>query len=55
MKLKERMWHRSILTTQRYLSASEQVDHTAPDALEAYMAGAEHRAASRRRRRIKAV
>ncbi len=55
MKLKERMGHRSILTTQRYLSASEQVDHTAPDALEAYVASAGQRAASRRRRQIRAV
>jgi integrase len=55
MKLKERMGHRSILTTQRYLSASEYVDHTAADALEEYIAGAEQRAAARRRRRIKAV
>jgi hypothetical protein len=55
MKLKERMGHRSILTTQRYLSASEHVDHTAPDALEEYIATAQRRAATRRRRRIRAV
>jgi len=55
MTLKERMGHRSIVTTQRYLSASEEVDHSAADALEAYRAGAEQRAVGRRRRRIKAV
>jgi hypothetical protein len=53
--LKERMGHRSIVTTQRYLSASEEVDHSAADALEAYMVDAEQRAIGRRRRRIKAV
>ncbi len=53
--LKERMGHRKLATTERYLSASVELDHTAADALEEYMAGAESRAAARRRRRIKAV
>ena len=55
MKLKERMGHRSILTTQRYLSAAEEVDHTAADALESYLATAETRSTARRRRRVRAV
>jgi len=54
MKLKERMGHRSILTTQRYLSAAEQVDHTASDALETYLATAGLRTAARRRCRVHA-
>ena len=53
MKLKERMGHRSIVTTQRYLSASEEVDHTAADALETYMATATRRQATRRRSRLR--
>jgi hypothetical protein len=54
-RLRERMGHRSILTTQQYISASEIVDTTAADVMEEILTATPRRQIRARRRAIHAI
>ena len=54
-RLRERMGHRSILTTQQYISASSIVDTTAADVMEQALASSSARQVLTRRRAVHAV
>ena len=54
-RLRERMGHRSILTTQQYISASVIIDTTAADVIEATLATPSHRQTRTQRRVVHAV
>jgi integrase len=54
-RLRERMGHRSILTTQQYISASEIVDTTAADVMEEILTATPRRQVRARRRALHAI
>jgi len=54
-RLRERMGHRSILTTQQYISASTVLDTTAADVMEEILSATPRREVRARRRAIRAV